>query len=699
MLTIATITTYSYMKKRLMIPLLALAAFAANGQEKYVPAKGDHTYPTKAKASHLDNYLFSTYFTNGKKAFNLRNLPMAGAGNEILEIKINPSGTSFAMLAGRDGKGTVTVNNLWQANKQLHAFKEIKDASAIAYTPDAKRLLIAVPDTVRIFDAREFTPLGAIATGAQPSKLAVSPNGFFLAAVTPDRVTVYDLENGTVRKTLDGFENITDVEFGPESDVMAVLTADGNMSAYSTSNFFIAQSLDALGGALASAYHPEGKYLSVATGDSRIAVVNLMDEEDREYVDVPEGGISDLRYVKDGKDRIFMIFDTSDAIVYRLMSELLPNYTKLLTDELNDRMNEWMKRLPDESLEAYNLRVNEESRKKQARLFEEEIATRMADNLVAMSEVSLGNYNPQAEQLAIAFDNMPEIYLNVPQNEINDFMDPGNLEFRNAKYGLTPKDKFELIYAEVYNKASGKSYVFDNLERKSLAYLAADDNFVPLDIIQQSNLEEERLNMIKNQIMDMAKREKTISDHTQITVDTKVVPQTDASGKKVVNYDVKFSYEVEPGFSATEDFPSGKYRIDESGAARSMLQIVKKALEEDFAQYVADGKKLKVTITGMADAQPINGVIAYDGSAGEFIDEPVRKNGDLSAVTVTKKEGIRTNEQLAFVRGAGVRNYIAENVPALQKMQTDYGYNIELTKGAGGQYRRITVEFEFVDAF
>ena len=69
--------------------------------------------------------------------------------------------------------------------------------------------------------------------------------------------------------------------------------------------------------------------------------------------------------------------------------------------------------------------------------------------------------------LAVDFNTMPTIYLNIPADEVSDFMNPGDLEFRNAVYGLTKNDKFELIYADVYNKASGKTYKYDNLDRES----------------------------------------------------------------------------------------------------------------------------------------------------------------------------------------------------------------------------------------
>lgn len=137
-----------------------------------------------------------------------------------------------------------------------------------------------------------------------------------------------------------------------------------------------------------------------------------------------------------------------------------------------------MKRMEGESLDDYNARVNEESRLKQMRLFESQIATNMADNLLTTSDVKLGNYNSEMNMLTLEFNNMPSIYLTVPVSELEG-MDVGSLEFTNTQYGLNDKDEFELVYTEVINKKTGKKYVFDNTERKSLAFLESDDNFVP----------------------------------------------------------------------------------------------------------------------------------------------------------------------------------------------------------------------------
>ena len=105
-----------------------------------------------------------------------------------------------------------------------------------------------------------------------------------------------------------------------------------------------------------------------------------------------------------------------------------------------------------------------------------------------------------------------------------------------------------------------------------------------------------------------------------------------------------------------------------------------------------------VSITGSADAIPIVGTIAYDGRYGEFTKEPYWLEANLSNITVTKASGIRTNEQLAFMRAQAVGAYLKANMTSLSAMQVEPRYNIVVADGKGGEYRRIKVSFVFVDA-
>ena len=353
--------------------------------------------------------------------------------------------------------------------------------------------------------------------------------------------------------------------------------------------------------------------------------------------------------------------------------------------------------MPGETLEEYNVRVSDENVAAQRRLYEEEIATRMADNLIMTSEVTLGNFNMETNTLAVNVNSMPPFYLNVPAEDVGFFMDTDNLQFSNAIYGVGKTDEFELIYLDVYNKQTGETYNFDNRERRELEYMYAEETFVPIDLVMLSNMDEIKLQEIKDNIVTQAKKKNTISNKTNISVTAGVASHLDETGNKIIDYNIGFQYDVVAAYSAREDFAPGQYHTSRSGAARSMCSIIKTAFETEFAQYIKAGKKLVVTITGMADNLPIRSRIAYDGSYGDFVDQEIGKNQGM--VTVTKLSGITDNVQLALLRAAGLQDYIIRNLPELQTMDVEYVYNVSLAEQVGGKYRRITVEFKFVDVF
>lgn len=660
--------------------------------------KDEYLYKQKVVPSAVSNYLFSTYYFNGKKAYNLRSLPMATASGIIQSMKVNPSGTTFALLSEKAGVKSVAVYDLWKQGCLVHQFKEVENPTAICYSADARSIYIASGLSLLCYDLRSFEKKWSMTIPVEANDLVVSDNGYFIAARSGSKVHVWNLENKELRKEYDFETVVNDVAFSKGSDKFGVLTGDELFSLYDTQDFSIIQHFDAVGSAKCLSFHPDGKYASVITGEGRVAVINLLDGESRDYIENEAGGTNAALFVKDGKQNVFLAYNAQSDIFYKLMSQLAPNFTKLLKEELAEKMAEWEMRMPDETLEEYNLRVNDETREKQMKLFAEDISTKLAGNLLEMSMISLGNYNPETHMLALEFDTMTPIFLDVPESELLSFQDVDNLEFKNVRYGLTEKDKFRLVYVDIYNKVSGKTYTYDNREGL-LDHIKADDTFVPLDLVHQSSMEMMKLEEIKDNIVSLAKQQNKISDHTHITVSARVMPDVDANGKKIMNYLVRFTYTVDPKFSAKEDFAAGKYKAEESAAAISMLRIVKTAFESDFAPYVKSGKKLRVNVTGMADALPITGRINYDGCYGDFVGEPVYKNNDLSNVTVTKKDSITENEQLAFLRATGVTEYIKSNVSSLSQMEASYVHKIELSKGKGGEYRRINVDFIFVDAF
>lgn len=637
----------------------------------------------------------------GNKVTTLRGDELLESGRSIRDIKINPTGTSLIVLADEKKAPALTIFSSTEANNTLKKYNNKKEGipSAMAYTPDAKRLVVTTPGKAKIYDPRALLFIEEFDIPYTPTDAVISSNGYYLAITDGHNVNVYNFDGHNERKAWNFDGKVNKMAFSHDNDEFAVITDDGVVQIYDTRNFLSKKAIDDAGAGLAMSYNFDGKYMAVATAPDRITVFNLLDTEDRDTIAVENGGMSDLEFISDFHYNTLLAYNAQNAVRVKRMTKLAPYYGKLINEQLNERMNEWMKMLPGETLEQYQARVNDSSREAQRKLFEAEITTSFANDLVNMATVSLGNYDRTNGVLAVEFDNMPTIFLNVPESDLGAFNNADYLEFNNAKYGVMPNDHFELIYAEVLNKADGKTYIFSNLDRVNLNYMTSDDNVVSLEIIQQQQMEEMRLQALREKIMAEAKQSNVLSDHTKITVDSRVVPDYDANGERILNYHVNFTYEVDPEFSAIEDFGPGKYRIEESGAASAMLRIVKEAFEGDFAQYIKDGKKLQVKLSGTADATPIHNGIAYDGSYGEFVDEPVYQNGRLTGMTVTSKTGIKQNEQLAFIRACAVKDHLLKNIDGLGKMNTDFSTYVSVSEDKGSEFRRITAEFTFIDAF
>lgn len=637
----------------------------------------------------------------GNHAQTLSNKELAELGKIVKSMEISPSGANFMLISFDKNKNRGAAFKMTTADTKIKDFKNKKLGNPIAgiYTRDARRFLLATDKRLNILDARTFEPIDTMPLQFIPTNMAISENGYYLAMTDGAKVAVYNFEEKKPRQTWDFGGAICDIGFNDDNTEFAILTNDGTLTIYDTRNFLIKKELDNLGDSRAFDYNFDGKYVAIVTSPRTIEIVNLIDPEDRDVIDIEKGGITDMKFIPDSYRRTLMAYTVDGGIDVRRMLKLSPYYGKLVAEGAKEMMDEWLKMMPGESMDDYAKRISDENRKNKLREFEDEIATRLAGDQLSMSEVSLGKYDRGQGLLGINLGNMPAIYLPVSEDDVVAFKSGKDLEFRNVKYGVTANDKFEIIYAEVYNPADGKTYIYNNLDRTPLSFLEGDDNVISLEVLQQQRLEEMRLDEIRRKVVEEAKSRNVISDHTSITVSSSVEPDIDANGNRILNYKVRFVYEVEPEFTAEEDFGPGKYKAEDSHAATAMLDIIKKAFDRELGQYLTAGKKSAIKITGSADATPILYGIAYDGSYGDFDDEPVYQNDQLTAITINPKTGIKENEQLAFLRAYGVKDFLDKNVEKLKEMNTDYRYYISVSEDKGSQYRRISTEFTFFDVF
>lgn len=689
-------------KTSIRIKATALAVIAA--AIAFAPAiaqKNEYSFRRQVTPSQLRPYSAALFMAEGQNVTNLTGHKLCESGKSIKQLAVSPAGIDYVIIVANPKGNEAWMYSTSEFDQRLNKFsnKKLGEPTAVVYTPDARHILLATDQGLHIIAPKKFQVLETMPLPFKPKEIIMSSDGYFLVCADDHNVVVYNFEERNPRKTWKFDETVTAIEFTDDNANIGILTDDGLLTIFDTRNFGLKQTIDDLGEARDFDFNFDGKYVAVAIGSDKIAVINILRDDEREFIDVPDGNLTELLFFPDSFRNTLLANNTLGAINVKRMLSMEPFYGKLMADEVAERMNEWIKMMPGESMDEYRARVTDETRARQQRLFEDEISTNLANNLLAMSTISLGKYDRASQMLEVDFDNMPSIFLPVPEADLAEFNNSADLEFSDTKYGIMPNDNFELIYAKVTHKGSGKSYVYDNLDRKPLSFLEGDDNVVSIAMIQQQQMEEMKLQEIREQIVKEAKTDNLISDHTNITVDSRVEPSFDANGKKILNYIISFTYEVDPAFSAHEDFAPGKYRIEESPAANAMLRIVKEAFEGDFAQYIKDGKKLNIKISGTADSSPILRGIRYDGVYGDFDNEIVFQNGQMSGISVNTKDGIKQNEQLAFLRAYGVRDFLSKHVDNLNKMNTDYQYHIGVAEGKGAEFRRITTDFTFVDAF
>lgn len=651
---------------------------------------------------------FVLYIANGT-VYNIRSFEIDKYLSNARSIAIQPGSQACAVICKKK-TGDELKSDKVPSVVSIFKFggktfdKVVKDnieMLSIAFTPNGKRLAVSYANnSVRFYDTKKYELQSSFTTGVRPALISLSENDYFAAVSDGKSVEVWNIIDMNIRKKLQPAATVNSISFSNDNSMMAVLTADGTVTIYDTKSFNEINTINGLGQASFCKFHPENKYLGVTTDRNSIVMLNLKNPDDKIELR-SEADVKRFNYCVNYSDpsKMYLLFTSGKEIVWESLSSLKDNLGQMLLEKVNSKMNEWMKKRDDESMDEYRIRVNDETRAKQMLDFENELATEMAGDIINIQNVKLGKYNANSGMLAVDFDDLPSIMLDIPREELSSFSEVGNLQFTNTVYAINDKDEFEVIYTEVLNKKTGKKYVYDNLDRKSVTAMTLDEGFVPLELIQQSNMEEMILKDIKEKVIEKAKLENKITDHTHINVNTEVMNDVDANGNNVLNYKVGYNYEVEQEYVSRDDFASGRYKTAESNAAMSMLKIVEEAFSNEFAQYIKPGKRIRIKVSGSADAAPIHGTIPYDGCYGEYENELCYKNGMLSKISVSKASGITENEQLAFLRASGVKDYIVNNIPSLKDMVTDYQYNIELSDKKGGEYRRISVEFLFFDAF
>lgn len=660
------------------------------------------------------------YLSEDHMLYNLMN--RAVYDSPVHDFNINPTGASIAVV-NKNAKNIVIVSNreknvilaTIKGDKKTDPFDEkgrngTPSVTAMTYSSDAREILAANDfGEIITYSTDGYWTASVIEAGKIYDHIAVSPNGYYIAAAHGSEMDIWDVDAADIKRIVRFAGKVNHVTFSPDSREIAVSCDTSGLQIVNAIDHHRTEVTKGIQNVRQASFHPDGKYIAYAKADS-IIVYNLINHRRAfsagsirikgEPLDIPMSDIMALNFHSNNSTTT-LSHNTGDKVVFWDMSSLPPLYRSKLSEEVDKLMSDWIRQMDGESLEEYRVRVTDDNAARQKAMLLDQAATAIATQVIALEDPFISEeYDMENHTIDIKFEQLDAIKLEVPEEEFQEVRE-GDLSYENPIYTLDDMDEFQLVYLEVVNRTTDKTYIFDERDYiiEDIEFEDDDIDFIPVAMLQTVNMEMEMLQQQTQEIMEEKKQENVITDKTAITIDTEIESDFDSDGNKIYNYNLGYQYDVSEGFSYQEDFGPGKFIVTESNAAMTMLEAIRTALAGDMKKYVDQAKSIEITITGSADAIPV-GRILYDGSCGEYVETPYYAKDELSSMTVTDETDIRNNEQLAFIRAASVKVWLENNVEELRANSAKcvYNYRTEVSDVRGGEFRRIIVNIKFRDA-
>jgi len=164
------------------------------------------------------------------------------------------------------------------------------------------------------------------------------------------------------------------------------------------------------------------------------------------------------------------IFAQRDTEISSSKNISIYNTEKILQqvqEYVNDSIQEWQKKKLTEKTAEYRKRVTPENRKKLVDKLTQKKVNEIANKIIDLN-VKYIEYDADNEVYKVDFYNLNPVYFKVPikNNQAKQFNQNKNeLDFRNARFTITPDDKFALLGVDVLNPANYKTYEYKSSEK------------------------------------------------------------------------------------------------------------------------------------------------------------------------------------------------------------------------------------------
>ncbi len=180
-------------------------------------------------------------------------------------------------------------------------------------------------------------------------------------------------------------------------------------------------------------------------------------------------------------------------------------------------------------------------------------------------------------------------------------------------------------------------------------------------------------------------------DEGKVIINSGMFYDTNADGKRELNYIFEISYNCINPNGDSDDYPGGSYNYSESNSCRAICNLTQQFLDEDCKQYFPADKEVDIFITSTTDAKPISG-LKYKGEFGDFKYTPVTFNTIPTRLSIFTNDPITNNAELAFLRAQSVKNFLQTSVNELKNTNNNYQLETMELDETGSQYRRSSIK-------
>ncbi|GAB5526392.1 MAG: hypothetical protein Roseis2KO_42640 [Roseivirga sp.] len=210
-------------------------------------------------------------------------------------------------------------------------------------------------------------------------------------------------------------------------------------------------------------------------------------------------------------------------------------------------------------------------------------------------------------------------------------------------------------------------------------------------------------------------------------------------GEMTYNIRATYSYDIVDQAAVKAElvhYPSGKYRLQSSAAAMATAFAMKKSIEDYMNEYFEPGSLVSIRIIGSADASPIFTPLTYKGEYNaldrhefelvsdyqiivtqdpemtkeqlenepgyqlmrQVAGEPESlQTGESFQIDLQVNDKFQKNEELAYLRSLGIKNYMLVNIPSLLNTKNRFIMQTKLEESIGGIFRKVVIEFVIED--